>query len=90
MDLYSEKNTGKEMSDKDKFDEVFETLKQASYVFCNNVDGDVDDGKKYTCPYATVDEDGFVSCRERNQLMGGFACIGIKWIRVLEKYREKK
>lgn len=33
------------MSEKDKFDEVFKTLKQASYVFCNNVDGDVDDGK---------------------------------------------
>lgn len=78
------------MSEKDKFDEVFKALKQASYVFCNNVDGEGDDEKKYTCPYATVDEDGFVSCKARSQLTGGFPCIGIKWIMVLEKYRGKK
>lgn len=76
------------MSEKDKFDEVFKALKQASYVFCNS-DYD-EDGKSHTCPYARVDEDGFVSCKARNQLMGGFSCIGIKWIRVLEKYRWQK
>lgn len=60
------KKKEREMSEKDRFDEVFECLEQASYVFCNNVDGDADDGKRHTCPYATVDEDGFVSCRERS------------------------
>lgn len=78
------------MSEKEKFDEVFKALKQASYVFCNNVDGDEGYEKKYTCPYATIDDDGFVSCRLINQLIGGFSCIGIKWIRVLEKYRGGK
>ena len=43
-----------------KFEELYNALKNAAYVFCFNAAGDEDCPSNGPCPYAWTDEDGIL------------------------------
>lgn len=77
------------MEEENKFNELYNALKNAAYVFCFNAAGDEDCTSNGPCPYACTDEDGIPECMMKPDFDNFFYCHGRKYIEVLNKYRKQ-
>ena len=72
-----------------KFEDLYNALKNAAYVFCFNAAGDDDCTSNGPCPYACTDEDGIPECMMKPDFDNFFYCHGRKYIEILNKYKKQ-
>ena len=77
------------MEEENKFNELYNALKNAAYAFCFNAAGDEYFPRNAPCPYAWSDEDGIPECTMKLDFDNYFDCHGRKYIEVLKKYKKQ-